>query len=151
MESLDELYHEVILDHFSNPRCKGEMRNPDASVEVYNPLCGDRVEVMVQVGDDGTIKDISFEGSGCSISQASASMMAEICEGLALDDVVKLYDMFDHLVKKGREGYSEEELEELGDALALEGVRKFPARIRCAVLAWEALREALSKARGGAS
>ncbi len=135
MESVEELYQELILDHSQNPRCRKPLENADGEAQVYNPLCGDEVKVMVNL-KDGLISDITFLGNGCSISQASASMMGELCSGKSIDEVRKLYGEVTSLIKGPA---SDKSGEDLGDVVALGGVRKFPARQRCAMIAWEAL------------
>lgn len=136
---LDEVYQEVILDHFRNPRHQGELENPDASCEVLNPLCGDRVRVSLRL-KDGVVEDIKILGKGCSISQAAASMMASLCVGKTLEETQKLAELY-HAVMKGE--VSVDNAQELGDSLAFEGVRKFPARVKCALIAWDALSRCL--------
>lgn len=135
MESVEELYQELILDHSQNPRCRKAMDNADGEAQVYNPLCGDEVKVMVSL-KDGLISDVTFLGNGCSISQASASMMGELCSGKSIAEVRKLYSEVTSLIK-GPLGTQQGE--GLGDVVALGGVRKFPARQRCAMIAWEAI------------
>ncbi|MCB0309633.1 MAG: SUF system NifU family Fe-S cluster assembly protein [Bdellovibrionales bacterium] len=137
--SLDELYQEVILDHFKHPRCHGCPENADSDVTLNNPLCGDVVQVGVQI-DDQTVKEVGFSGSGCAISQASASIMTELVKGKSRAEIQELADKFQAMM---RGEIAPEELVELGDAVVLEGVRKFSARVKCAVLAWEALQKCL--------
>lgn len=138
---LDSLYQDVILDHFRNPRCKGALDNPDASVRLVNPLCGDEIKLTVGI-KDGRICDVACEGHGCAISQASASMMSELLKGKTLEEVRARVELF----KQVLEGKSVPDIEEkLGDAAALEGVKNFAARIKCAVLAWEAMETCLTE------
>ena len=139
---LDELYQEVILDHFKKPRCRGRVLDPDSNVTLFNPLCGDSVDVSVRI-QDGKIQEVKFDGSGCSISQASASIMSELCVGKSLADALKLSSLFSAMMRGEK---SVDELEALGDAVVLEGVRKFSARVKCAALAWEALEKCLKAA-----
>lgn len=139
--SLDDLYQEVILDHFNNPRCRGELERPDVRSELFNPLCGDRIELRLEV-QGGHVVDVGFDGKGCSISQASASMMGELCKGKTLHEVEQYSKLFQEMLKKQCD---EEELVQLGDAKALQGVRAFPARMKCAMLAWEAMEKCIKK------
>lgn len=138
--SLEELYQELILDHFKHPRCQGCLTNPTVSSALYNPLCGDKVNLDMRINND-MVSEIGFSGHGCSISQASASMMAETLQGKNIEEAQRLCSAFRELMRSERDGQS---VPELGDALALEGVKKFQARIKCAVLAWEAAERCLS-------
>lgn len=135
MEIIDDLYQEVILDHHKHPRCYGCIACPDATCALRNPLCGDHVDLSVSVRD-GHVTDIRFSGHGCAISQASASMMSDLCRGKPLALVGKLATYFKAMMRGEK---NVEDVQELGDAIALEGVRKFSARVKCAMLAWEAL------------
>lgn len=133
---LDELYQDLILDHYKYPRCQGCINNPDARADVVNPLCGDQISLTLS-GEDNRITEILFSGKGCSISQASASMMSEACKGLTLTEAREVLSKF-KLFMHGESGL--QELESAGsDLVALQGVRKFTARIKCALLAWEAM------------
>jgi nitrogen fixation NifU-like protein len=138
---LDDLYRDIILDHYRNPRHKGHLATPTASHEGLNPLCGDEVTIEVQL-EDGRLADVAYTGSGCSISQSSASMMTEAIEGKSVDEVRHLIGEFTAMMR----GSDEADPEELGDLEALTGVRKFPVRIKCATLAWHTLDEALNEA-----
>jgi nitrogen fixation NifU-like protein len=144
--SLDELYRQVILDHYRNPRHSGHIEGADASAEGQNPLCGDEVTIELRI-EDGTVTDAAVRGRGCSISQASGSMMADRIVGLTtaeIDDLVhrikRLLDIEpgDPGVDPDRPGAA------LGDLEALAGVRRFPVRIKCADLPWTTLQEALA-------
>ena len=137
---LDELYREIILDHYRSPRNSGSLDQPSASGEGDNPLCGDEVRVDLDIRD-GRIFDVRFEGKGCSISQASASMMTEAIKGRSLEEVESLFEMFKGMMY----GADEVDVEALGDLEALQGVRKFPVRVKCATLAWNTLQEALEE------
>ncbi|HWC31541.1 MAG TPA: SUF system NifU family Fe-S cluster assembly protein [Actinomycetota bacterium] len=139
--SLDELYKEVILDHYKAPRNKGPLEGATVSKRKNNPLCGDDIEVHA-VLDDGRVAEISFEGQGCSISQASASMLTEAVRGKRLEDTDALAGDFRGMM----EGRHEPDEDEFGDLLALKGVVKYPVRIKCAVLAWDVLQDALRDA-----
>jgi nitrogen fixation NifU-like protein len=134
--SLDDLYREVILDHYRNPRNKRALDGADIDLAHNNPLCGDEISVRVKVGD-GMVQDAAFEGQGCSISQASASMLTDRIKGMKLDDVDELILKFRGMMG-GKETPDDEAL---GDLVALKGVVKYPVRIKCAVLAWDTLQE----------
>ena len=136
---LDDLYREIILDHYRNPRNRGRMAQPDVATQGANPLCGDEIEVSLVVRD-GRVEDIRFEGNGCSISQASASMMTESVKGKSLDEVRDLIDSFKGMMH----GEFEPDPDEVGDLEALQGVRKYPVRIKCALLCWNTLLEGLT-------
>lgn len=139
---LDELYQEVILDHFKRPRCQGKVDKPSAISVIFNPLCGDQVDLSVRV-EGGTVQEIAFGGHGCSISQASASMMSDLCRGKSADEIRRMGDVFRRMMRG--EITPEQAQSELGDAVALEGVRKFSARVKCAMLAWEAIEKCLDQ------
>lgn len=134
--SLDDLYREVILDHYRNPRNKRPLDGADIDLLHNNPLCGDEISVRVKVAD-GAVEDAAFEGQGCSISQASASMLTEKIKGMKLGDVEDLVLEFRGMMA-GKEGADDDAL---GDLVALKGVVKYPVRIKCAVLAWDTLQE----------
>jgi nitrogen fixation NifU-like protein len=138
---LDDLYKEIILDHYRNPRHRGSLTDPSASHEGLNPLCGDEVTVDIAVRDGG-IADIAYRGSGCSISQSSASMMTEAVEGKRVDEARALIGSFTEMMR----GSDDVDPEALGDLEAMAGVRKFPVRVKCATLAWHTLEEALDEA-----
>ena len=144
MNELEELYQEVILDHSRKPRNFGEL--PDASVHVHgdNPSCGDEIDLGVKFGPDGSLAEIKFSGHGCAISQASASMMTMKLKGKSRAAAEEMLRAFHDLVAgKGDEGAPT-----LGDLRLLRGVRKFPQRVKCAMLAWRALEEALRQNSG---
>ncbi len=141
---LDGLYREVILDHHRHPRNFGSLEGANAVVEGYNPLCGDRVEVAVKIKDGQILADCRFKGEGCSICMASASMMTEEVLGRVLPQVEEIIQGFRALMK------SEEcPLAVEGDLESLVGVRNFPVRIKCALLPWTTLNDAIKKAKGG--
>lgn len=138
--SLEDLYKEVILDHYRAPRNKGRLDPHDVALERNNPLCGDEIELFLKFNGD-TVEGIAFEGKGCSISQASASMMTEKVGGLTGDVAAELAEE----IKRMMAGESEGDPEELEDLVALKGVVKYPVRIKCALLGWNTLLEALEE------
>jgi len=144
MADLRELYQEVILDHSKKPRNFRRMEGPHRTAEGFNPLCGDRVTVFVAL-EGGKVKDVSFQGSGCAISTASASMMTEKLKGLTPDQVEEIFERFHDLVtgKGGAPGAAEE----LGKLAAFSGVCEFPIRVKCATLVWHTLKAALEDQR----
>lgn len=137
---LNELYQEMILDHNKSPRNFRSLPNADNSAEGYNPLCGDKVTVYLKM-DEGVITEISFEGAGCAISTASASLMTEAVKGKHATDVEQIFRQFRGLVKGAI--FTADELLSLGKLAALQGVSQFPVRVKCATLAWHTLRGAL--------
>jgi len=137
-QSLDDLYRDIILEYYRSPRNRGRLPQPTISREGQNPLCGDEVSLDLLV-EDGVIKDARFQGQGCSISQASASMLTEAVRGLTLEQAEELYHRFRRLMT----GDETVDATELGDLEALSGVRKFPVRVKCATLAWHVLDEAI--------
>lgn len=139
--SLDELYKEVILDHYKNPRNKREMPDAPLSCHRNNPLCGDEITVTARV-DAGVVTDVAFQGQGCSISQSSASMMTEAVQGKDVEAALAMAVQF-RLMMAGEADPSEEEF---GELVALKGVVKYPIRVKCAVLSWDVLQEALQGA-----
>jgi len=141
--ALDDLYRELILDHYSHPRNRGEIPEPDIKVEGANPLCGDELSIYVKLTGT-TISDVRFVGRGCSISQASASMMTEQIKGKTLEEARALSGRF----KAMMHGEAVPE-DELGDLMALQGVRKFPVRVKCATLSWVALEQGMEKFEAG--
>jgi nitrogen fixation NifU-like protein len=158
MSGLEDLYREIILDHYRNPRNKGELETPPAHrTDGFNPLCGDEIEVYLLVGDDGTIADIKIGGQGCSISQSAASMMSAAVKGKTVGEARALTSTFKsmmsiHETEIGGDG-TESEADgagadadlPLGDLEALRGVVKFPVRIKCATLSWNTLTQALDE------
>ena len=146
MPGLEDLYREIILDHYKNPRNRGELEPPAIRTQGHNPLCGDEIEVYLLV-DNGVISDIRISGQGCSISQSSASMMSAAVKGKKVDDAVALIKRFKHMMSIDDNETSEPDSSvSLGDLEALQGVVKFPVRIKCAVLAWNTLSEGLAQA-----
>ena len=144
---LDELYKDIILDHYEYPRNKGSIESTTCTCAGGdNPICGDSVDVCLSLDDDHVVA-VAFEGRGCAISQASASMMTEAVEGKAVADVQRWYRTVHGLLTNHPDEIDAEL--DLGDLEALEGVRQYPVRIKCALLAWEALRVALRQALAG--
>ena len=141
MSELDELYQEVILDHNKSPRNFREIVEANRRSEGYNPLCGDHVTVYVNLAD-GVIRDISFKGSGCAISKASASMMTTELKGKSEAEAERVFDTV-HKMLTGEMSVEESDLERLGKLKILSGVCKFPARVKCASLAWHTMNAAL--------
>ena len=135
---LDELYREIILDHYRRPRNHDPLKTPTCSADGANPLCGDTIHLEVGL-DDHTIEDIAFAGAGCSISQASASMMTEYVKGRTVEEARKGAEAFQQMMTTGET----QDLEGFDDIDALQGVSKFPARVKCASLAWKTLEQAL--------
>lgn len=134
------LYQEMILDHYRRPRNKGTLDNPDASVEMKNPLCGD--EITLQVAFEGdSVCDLRFSGRGCSISQASASMMTQLIKGKSTEEIGAIRKQFRDLMLGDASAANDPQL---GSLRALSGVARFPARVKCALLAWNALESALA-------
>lgn len=140
MNELRDLYQEVILDHRKRPRNFRSMEDADFQADGHNPLCGDRVTVFLKVRDD-TIEDVSFQGDGCAISMASASLMTEILKGKQLQEAESLFGKFHNLVTDN--GTASSETASLGKLEVLAGVKEFPMRVKCATLAWHTLHAAL--------
>ena len=135
------LYQELILDHYRKPRNKGKLENADATIEMRNPLCGDEVDLQVIYAGD-SIGDLKFSGRGCSISQASASMMTQIVKGKSRAEIDEIRTKFRDLIMGDLSAANDKSL---GSLRALSGVSKFPARVKCALLAWNALETALEE------
>ena len=136
---LSALYQEMILDHYRKPRNKGTMENADRTVAMRNPLCGDEVDLQVALSPD-TITDVKFTGRGCSISQASASMMTQLVKGKSREEAEELRRKFRQMIMGDQSLAADPSL---GSLRSLVGVSRFPARVKCALLAWNALEEAL--------
>lgn len=171
MAGLDQLYKEIILDHYRNPRNQGELPPPATKTEGFNPLCGDEIELYVVI-EDGVVRDISIGGQGCSISQASASMMSAAVKGKSVDESLDLTQKFkammsipgagedesdESAIAEAKAAASDADLgavvgdvvgpdREMGELSALQGVKKFPLRIKCATLSWNTLLEAIENA-----
>jgi nitrogen fixation NifU-like protein len=141
MPGLEDLYREIILDHYKSPRNRGSLEPPAVRSEGHNPLCGDEIEVFLTV-DNGVISDIKIGGQGCSISQSSASMMSAAVKGKPVAEARALIHRFKHMMSIDEDGEPDTSAP-LGDLEALQGVVKFPVRIKCAVLSWNTLAEGL--------
>ena len=154
MPGLEDLYREIILDHYRNPRNRGELVVPPAHrVEGFNPLCGDEIVVYLEVDGDDVVTDIRIGGQGCSISQSSASMMSAAVKGKTVDEVHQLTKAFKAMMSIHESSLEGDEVEpeefpdvNLGDLEALRGVVKFPVRIKCATLSWNTLAQGIAEA-----
>ena len=144
-QDLDELYREVILDHYRNPRNPDPVADAQIRAEGFNPFCGDQVSLQIKLSGSGIIESVGLQGGGCSISLASASMLTELLKGKTLDEAQAASDTFRRLMHG--EPVDKADLEALGDLEVLEGVRKFPIRIKCALLCWAALEEGMEEYR----
>ncbi len=138
--NLDNLYRQVIMDHYKKPRNRGVLEDGSHTINMNNPTCGDRIELTFKV-EEGKVVDAKFEGDGCSISMSSASMMTQAIKGKNVDEALKLSKIFSDMMQ-GKE-YDDDI--DLGDIEALQGVAKFPARIKCATLAWKAMEKGLTE------
>ena len=136
--NLDTLYRQVIMDHYKNPRNRGVLENESFTIDMNNPTCGDRIQLSMKV-EDGKVTEAKFDGEGCSISMSSASMMTQAIKGQSIENAIKLSHIFSEMML----GKEYDDGIELGDIEALQGVTKFPARIKCATLAWKAMEKGL--------
>ena len=139
MSGLNELYQEILLEHNSKPRNFKVLEDANQSAEGYNPLCGDQITLSVKVVD-GVIDDVGFQGSGCAISRASASMMTQSIKGQSVEQAELIFDAFHHMMTEPED---EVDLDTLGDLETLSGVNEYPTRIKCAILAWHTMKAAL--------
>ncbi|MED4603859.1 SUF system NifU family Fe-S cluster assembly protein [Paenibacillus validus] len=137
---LDDLYRRVIMDHYKNPRNRGSFEGESVSIDLNNPTCGDKIQLQMQI-EEGKVKAAKFLGDGCSISLSSASMMTDAVKGKTLEEALQMADNFSGMMKGEPVEFEYEDLE------ALSGVNKFPARIKCATLAWNALRKGIEQAK----
>lgn len=135
-KNLDQLYRSVIMDHYKTPRNKGVIEESSVTVDMNNPTCGDVIHLTMQV-EEGIVQNAKFEGEGCSISMASASMMTQLIKGKSVEDALSLADTISNIML----GNKYDDSIDLGDIEALSGVSKFPARIKCATLAWKAMEQ----------
>ena len=143
MAGLEDLYREIILDHYRTPRNRGELDPPALFADGHNPLCGDEIRISVAV-QDGVVTDVRFSGSGCSISKSSASMMTSAIKGKPVEQVKSIVRRFKQMMTIDEEDSEIDESINLGDLEALQGVVKFPVRIKCATLGWNTLLDALA-------
>ncbi|MCH8101891.1 MAG: SUF system NifU family Fe-S cluster assembly protein [Chloroflexi bacterium] len=149
MDSLDELYRDIVLDHHRSPRNSECLESPDAQGEAINPFCGDEVRIQLSVAD-GRIDGVSISGVGCSISQASASLMGEAVKGKNLPEALAVLEAFRALMQgRFRSGDGAVKEIDLGDLMALEGVKRYPVRIKCSLLGWTALEDAIKDLGAG--
>jgi len=144
--SLDDVYRQVVMDHYQNPRHHGHLEHPTLSVGLHNPSCGDQLEVDLLVDADGILRDASFDGQGCSISMASASMFLDLIRGKSVEEARRIAEAFKDLLRK-----ESADRTLLGDLEALEGVSQFPARVKCATLVMNAFEQAMDRleSKGG--
>ena len=146
--ALEDLYREVILDHYRNPRNRGQLDAPTATAEGVNPLCGDEISLQLSITDD-VVSDVAISGQGCSISQSSASMMTEAIKGKSVEEIGDIATRFRSMMSIEDDGDAGLDPERpgavLGDIEALQGVRQYPVRIKCASLGWNTLLEALAQ------
>ena len=160
MSGLEDLYREIVLDHYRNPRNRGELEPPAVRTEGFNPLCGDEIVVYLDLDDDGVITDLKIDGQGCSISQSSASMMSAAVKGKTVEEAQQLTAAFKSMMSihetsldgddSATESVATADLK-LGDLEALRGVVKFPVRIKCATLGWNTLNQAFTEAAEAAT
>lgn len=136
--NLDTLYRQVIMDHYKTPRNKGVIEDGSVTIDMNNPTCGDRIHLTLDV-QEGIVKQAKFDGDGCSISMASASMMTQVVTGQTIETALKMSEIFSDMML----GKDYDDSIDLGDIEALQGVAKFPARIKCATLAWKALEKGI--------
>ena len=140
MSGLSDLYQEILLEHNSKPRNFRKVEEANQTSEGYNPLCGDQITLYLKVVD-GVIDDVGFQGSGCAISRASASMMTQSIKGQSVERAQEIFDAFHHMIT---EPGSELDYDTLGDLETLSGINEYPTRIKCAVLAWHTMKAALA-------
>ncbi len=141
--SLDDLYQEIILDHYKNPRGEGKIDNPDAQARDSNPSCGDELELYLKLNGE-RIEKVKFQGEGCAISMSAASLMVQKLEGKTVTEAFDLLEKFKKMITSESPG-TEKLREKLGDLIALKGVTKFPIRVKCASLPWDTLQRALEE------
>ncbi|MEV8631049.1 Fe-S cluster assembly sulfur transfer protein SufU [Streptosporangium sp. NPDC051023] len=137
----ESMYQELILEHYKHPQGRG-LRDPyDSEVHHVNPTCGDEITMRVKLGDGGKVEDVSYDGQGCSISQAAASVLYELTTGSTVEETLAVVEEFTRLMQSRGQVEADEDV--LGDAVAFAGVAKFPARVKCALLAWMAYKDAV--------
>jgi nitrogen fixation NifU-like protein len=147
MSDIRELYQEVIFDHYRRPHNRHGVDHASHAAEGHNPLCGDRIKLALRV-EDGIVTDVGFDGEGCAIATASASMMTDLIKGKTLAEAEQLMQRFQHMVTSDHE-LAQRDTEGLGKTTILAGVREFPARVKCAMLAWRTLSAALHRKEQG--
>ncbi|KGR78181.1 Fe-S cluster assembly sulfur transfer protein SufU [Ureibacillus manganicus] len=140
--NLDQLYRSVIMDHYKKPRNKGSLDENSVTIDMNNPTCGDRIHLTLKLNGE-IVEDARFDGEGCSISMSSASMMTEAIKGKDINEALNYADVFSKMMLG--EDIDEDIIDELGDVAALQGVAKFPARIKCATLAWKAMEKGVKE------
>ena len=141
MPGLEDLYREIILDHYRTPRNRGELESPPAiRTDGHNPLCGDKLKLYLDLDSDDIIRDVAFEGSGCAISVASSSLMTEHAKGASIGEIDALFERVHDMLTGDDMG----DLESLDKLAVLSGVREYPTRVKCASLAWHALKNAIA-------
>ena len=133
LNDLDDLFQDIILDHYKNPRNKGKLETPDLHAEGDNPFCGDEIQFDIVLNNDHQVANVAFSGSGCSISQASASILSEMIKGKSIEEIANLVRLFRQMIHG--ENLSKTEIDTLGELQSLHGVTNFPIRIKCALLA----------------
>lgn len=144
-DDLRDLYQQVIIDHYRQPRNFVRLESHNRHADGHNPLCGDKVEIFVKVAD-GVVQEVSFQGAGCAISTASASMMTEVVKGKPIAEAERLFERFrDYLTSDEEPSLSSDGDDDFDSLAALGGVREFPMRVKCATLAWHTLQAALAK------
>ncbi|MFC4023735.1 Fe-S cluster assembly sulfur transfer protein SufU [Oceanobacillus longus] len=141
LNNLDTLYRQVIMDHYKNPKNRGNIDGDAVTIDMNNPTCGDRIQLQMQV-EDGIVKDAKFDGEGCSISMSSASMMTQAIKGRKVEDAINMSHAFSDMMLGNEVDTEEFDME---DIEALQGVAKFPARIKCATLAWKAMEKGVQE------
>ncbi len=139
MNKLQELYQQVIIDHNHNPQNFHEIKHPSHSAKGHNPLCGDKFDIFLTIKDN-IIAEVSFTGSGCAISKASSSLMTEVLLGKTVTQALQLFDLVHNMVTTGQAN-----VEDIGKLAVLSGVHKFPVRVKCAILPWHTMKNALDK------
>ena len=139
MNDLQDLYQQVIIDHNHNPRNFREIEHPSHSAKGHNPLCGDKIDIYLTIKDD-IITEVSFMGSGCAISKASSSLMTEVLLGKTVVEAKKIFDSVHDMITNGKT-----DAEDIGKLAVLSGVHKFPARVKCAILPWHTMKNAIEK------
>jgi nitrogen fixation NifU-like protein len=146
IEELDDLYRDVILDHCRNPRNRPRLEAPDIEARAVNPFCGDEIDLQIRLDERGRVARVGLQSAGCSINQASGSLLSEAIAGKTLAELEALSATFTAMMRGPADG---ETPETLGDLKAMSGVRKFPVRVKCALLAWSALNEGIEEYRRG--